>query len=393
MRATTGSTRDRPERHRRSGLAARSVRRRVAAGLLAAAVFAIAAVVVSGRPPGRRPHLPKPCGDGRHPRRLGESAPTRRSATRSATRVTWHTTDVFDGAPDPANACQWFSPDPFGPQGNVVPEGWGYPLEVAIRGARSIDVLAQETDPELADVLVEEELFVDGHRAVRLEYETLIDVIGGNRTALRVRDRARRRDDADRAHDGDAGCGGCLRGEQDRSSTTPWTPCGSSADVARRPSARSARPASAGRDILLVREAAGPAGLLPLPPTHLRSRQARRAVGARGGRRRAGPDLSGLPARPPRLAGEPGPVPGLRLDPFVRHPGRGGVPSVWACRWWWSGRLAQLEERRPYKAKVGGSSPSAPTGNLVACALHQSTGQYGSRDSPTRLCAGRGSCR
>ena len=36
---------------------------------------------------------------------------------------------------------------------------------------------AQETDPELADVLVEEELFVDGHRAVRLEYETLIDVM------------------------------------------------------------------------------------------------------------------------------------------------------------------------------------------------------------------------
>jgi hypothetical protein len=25
------------------------------------------------------------------------------------------------------------------------------------------------------------------------------------------------------------------------------------------------------------------------------------------------------------------------------------------------GRLAQLEERRPYKAKAGGSSPSAPT--------------------------------
>jgi hypothetical protein len=109
------------------------------------------------------------------------------------------------------------------------------------------------------------------------------------------------------------------------------------------------------------REAAGPAGLLPLPPPYLRPRQARGAVGAGGGRGRAGLDLPGLPTRPPRLAGEPGSVRGLRLHPLVRHPGRCGVPSVRACRWWWCGRLAQPEERRPYKAKVGGSSPSAPT--------------------------------
>src|SRR5262245_42084921 len=31
-----------------------------------------------------------------------------------------------------------------------------------------------------------------------------------------------------------------------------------------------------------------------------------------------------------------------------------------------SGRLAQLEERVPYKDEVGGSSPSAPTGTGVA---------------------------
>ena len=35
--------------------------------------------------------------------------------------------------------------------------------------------------------------------------------------------------------------------------------------------------------------------------------------------------------------------------------GRGARPGVWV------GCLAQLVERRPYKANVGGSSPSAPT--------------------------------
>ena len=43
------------------------------------------------------------------------------------------------------------------------------------------------------------------------------------------------------------------------------------------------------------------------------------------------------------------------VDPARRR----GVSSVRSLRA--SGRLAQLEERRPYKAKVGGSSPSAPT--------------------------------
>jgi aryl-alcohol dehydrogenase-like predicted oxidoreductase len=54
---------------------------------------------------------------------------------------------------------------------------------------------------------------------------------------------------------------------------------------------------------------------------------------------------------------------GLRKYPAVRHPRRGDVPGVRAHRA--CGRLAQLEERRPYKAKVGGSSPSAPTGGRV----------------------------
>ena len=133
------------------------------------------------------------------------------------------------------------------------------------------------------------------------------------------------------------------------------------------------------------REAAGPAGLLPLPPSYLRPRQTRGAVGAGGGKGRADSDLSGLPTRPPRLAGEPRSVRGLRLHPLVRHPGGRGVPGVRACRWWESGRLAQLEERRPYKAKDGGSSPSAPTGKRTdGCCKWRSTRTRPGAPSPRR---------
>ena len=38
--------------------------------------------------------------------------------------------------------------------------------------------LRQTLDPEVSRTLVEEELDVEGHRAVRLEYETLADLIG-----------------------------------------------------------------------------------------------------------------------------------------------------------------------------------------------------------------------
>jgi len=151
------------------------VRRRVGAGLLAAAVFAIAAVVVwqasrqAAPPPNRAATDEIPDG--------WEKCTNASIGYSIGFPGVWHTTDVFDGAPDPANACQWFSPDPFGPQGNVVPEGWGYPLELRIREGSFDDVRAQETDPAAADVLLAEELFVDGHRAVRLEIETLIDVV------------------------------------------------------------------------------------------------------------------------------------------------------------------------------------------------------------------------
>jgi hypothetical protein len=88
----------------------------------------------------------------------------------------WHTTDMLIGEQDPSYACQWFSPAPFGAEGNVVTEGWGYPLEVGIRGSFD-EQLAQTLDPEAARVITQEELVIGGHRAVRLEYETLVDLI------------------------------------------------------------------------------------------------------------------------------------------------------------------------------------------------------------------------
>lgn len=150
------------------------VRRRVAAGLLAAAVFAVTAVVVWEA--SRSAVVPRPTPpQGTIPAGWEKCTNAQRGYS-IAFPGDWHTTDVFDGTADPANACQWFSPEPFGPQGNVVTEGWGYPLEVAIRGPFD-DALAQDTDPEAVDVLVEEQVLIQGHRAVRLEYETLIDLI------------------------------------------------------------------------------------------------------------------------------------------------------------------------------------------------------------------------
>lgn len=154
------------------------VRRRVAAGLLAAAVFAVTAVVVWEA--SRSAVVPRP----KPPQGEGVTIPQGWEKCTNTPRGysiaypgDWHTTDVFDGTPDPANACQWFSLDQFGPQGNVVSEGWAYPLEVGIRGPFD-QVREQELDPGMVDVIVEEDLVVAGHRAVRVEYETLIDLIG-----------------------------------------------------------------------------------------------------------------------------------------------------------------------------------------------------------------------
>ena len=146
-------------------------RRRIAAGLVAAAVVAAVAVVAwenlrgptTTLPPGDLPAGWVRCTN----RELGYTI---------GYPGEWFTTDVFNGEADPANACRWFSPDPFGPEGNVVLEGWGYPLEIAL-GGRFDPELQEVLDPELTRVVEQETLAVEGHRAVRIEYETLVDAV------------------------------------------------------------------------------------------------------------------------------------------------------------------------------------------------------------------------
>jgi hypothetical protein len=148
-------------------------RRRIAAGLVAAAVVTAIAVVawrsfqapITTLPPG------------------GPTADWHRCVNEEVGYTMaypngWHTTDVFMGEQSPANACMWFSPTPFGPDGNVVAEGWGYPLEVAVRQTPLEEQLSRTVDPEVARVLMQDELIVDGNPAIRLEYETLVDVVG-----------------------------------------------------------------------------------------------------------------------------------------------------------------------------------------------------------------------
>lgn len=149
-------------------------RRRVATGLVAAAVFALTMIVVwrafqpAPAPLPPADHLPpgwQRCTNNVFGYSIGYPGD-------------WYTTDIMSGTQKPSYACRWFSPTPFDPsQGNLVTEGWGYPLEVGIGGAFDRE-LRQTIDPEVARVLTQEELLVDGHRAVRLEYETLVDLIG-----------------------------------------------------------------------------------------------------------------------------------------------------------------------------------------------------------------------
>ena len=82
----------------------------------------------------------------------------------------WFTTDVLNGEQDPRNACQWFDTTPFDESGNVVSEGFAYPLEVGVRTAGLDDVLVDETTGGV-QVLMTEDTTVDGRRAVRLEVE------------------------------------------------------------------------------------------------------------------------------------------------------------------------------------------------------------------------------
>lgn len=148
-------------------------RRRIAAGLVAAAVVAAVAVVAwrSFQTPAI---IEPPIGS--------DLPPGWERCTNDVLGYSigypgqWFTTDVFNGEVDPADACRWFSPDPFGPEGNVVLEGWGYPLEIAF-GGRFDPELQEVLDPELTRVVEQEALAVEGHRAVRIEYETLVDVV------------------------------------------------------------------------------------------------------------------------------------------------------------------------------------------------------------------------
>ncbi len=82
----------------------------------------------------------------------------------------WFTTDVLNGEQDPRYACLWFDPVPFKEAGNVVAEGFAYPLEVGVRIGGFADVLADETTGGVR-VLLKENTSVGDHRAVRLEVE------------------------------------------------------------------------------------------------------------------------------------------------------------------------------------------------------------------------------
>lgn len=148
-------------------------RRRLTAGLAAAAVVALTVVVAwqAFRSPVTRPVPPA-------------TAVPEGWARCTNTEVGfsigypehWHTTDVLDGQRDPAFACRWFSPRAFGREGNVVLEGWGYPLEVAVGGPFEEERFLR-TMREVGQILVEEPDVVDGHRALRVEYVTRLDPV------------------------------------------------------------------------------------------------------------------------------------------------------------------------------------------------------------------------
>ena len=103
----------------------------------------------------------------------------------------------------------------------------------------------------------------------------------------------------------------------------------------------------------------------PVRAPDLRPRQAIGAVGTGGDGWSAGSGVPRLPAGSNGLGQWSGPVLELSRDAALGPTRRGGLPGVWSHGTRTRGRLAQLEERRPYKAKVGGSSPSAPTDSLA----------------------------
>ncbi|MEX0985217.1 MAG: hypothetical protein WD096_09225 [Actinomycetota bacterium] len=162
--------------------------RRIAITAVAAAVFVLAAIPIwrasrpAPPPPVPMDELPagwQDCTNGVEGYSIGYPG-------------TWQTTDINFGDQDPGYACQWFSPDPFDavddqgrPQGNIVSEGYAYPMEVGV-GEPLAAALQNRLEPEWVSdvgldpprVLIREDLVVDGHRAVRLEYETFAALIG-----------------------------------------------------------------------------------------------------------------------------------------------------------------------------------------------------------------------
>ena len=95
-------------------------------------------------------------------------------------------------------------------------------------------------------------------------------------------------------------------------------------------------------------------------------------MGAGGRGRAAGADLPDVRAGAPGLGRRARSLLRMRRNTPVGDPGRGGVPGMRSHGT--LGRLAQLAERRPYKAKVGGSRPSAPTESAGRhLAIHETT--------------------
>ena len=134
-------------------------------------------------------------------------------------------------------------------------------------------------DPELTQIVEQEALEVEGRRVVRIEYETLIDVVAGPelhyqylvsldpRTTLIVHTTDARGIagdyDENKTVVDDRRRHAALRSRRARLTPPPPRP----------PDAPRQAGAPPPGDILTTREAAGPTGLLPLPPSHLRSRK------------------------------------------------------------------------------------------------------------------------
>jgi hypothetical protein len=143
-------------------------RRRVTAATVAAAVFALGSVLVWR---GFQPTPPPPSPQAVLPD-AWERCTNDAAGYSIGYPADWFTTDVLNGEEDPANACRWFDPEPFGRDGNIVSDGFAYPLEVGVRAGGFDVVVADETEGSVR-VLSKDATSIGGLRAVRLELEFL----------------------------------------------------------------------------------------------------------------------------------------------------------------------------------------------------------------------------